>query len=257
MNALLASLRGRAEAQLLADGLPRERHRFRYALDMRHKGQIHEVEVGLDEMPLGRLGLDRLPERFTALYERLYGSGSSLAGARLEIVTARCRASAATPKPSFVRSEERTPDIPPAARLGERSVYWPRVAGAAGARATAAGTAVARTTVAGTATSAGTADAGAKAGAETAPPGGAAPGRGLPGRVNTPIYDGHALAPGNGIEGPAIVELDTTTVVVHPGQALHMDAYGNFELFPGPARPGNGAAAHRETGARRIAADAG
>ncbi len=251
VNALLASLRGRAEAQLLADGLPRERHRFRYALDMRHKGQIHEVEVGLDEMPLGRLGLDRLPERFTALYERLYGSGSSLAGARLEIVTARCRASAATPKPSFVRSEERTPDIPPAARLGERSVYWPRVAGAAGARATAAGTAVARTTVAGTA------DAGAKAGAETAPPGGAAPGRGLPGRVNTPIYDGHALAPGNGIEGPAIVELDTTTVVVHPGQALHMDAYGNFELFPGPARPGNGAAAPRETGARRIAADAG
>ena len=247
VNALLASLRGRAEAQLLADGLPRERHRFRYALDMRHKGQIHEVEVGLDEMPLGRLGLDRLPERFTALYERLYGSGSSLAGARLEIVTARCRASAATPKPSFVRSEERTPDIPPAARLGERSVYWPRVAGAAGARAT----------VAGTATSAGTAGAGAKAGAGAPPPGGAAPGRGLPGRVNTPIYDGHALAPGNGIEGPAIVELDTTTVVVHPGQALHMDAYGNFELFPGPARPGNGAAAPRETGARRIAADAG
>ena len=54
VNALLASLCGQAEAQLLADGMPRERHRFRYALDMRHKGQIHEVEVGLDEMPVGR-----------------------------------------------------------------------------------------------------------------------------------------------------------------------------------------------------------
>ena len=130
VNALLASLRGQAEAQLLADGMPRARHRFRYALDMRHKGQIHEVEVGLDEMPVGGPEFDRLPERFTALYERLYGSGSSLAGARLEIVTARCRASAATRKPSFVRHEELTPDIPPEARRARRSVYWPRIAGA-------------------------------------------------------------------------------------------------------------------------------
>ncbi len=212
VNALLASLRGQAEAQLLADGLPPERHRFRYALDMRHKGQIHEVEVGLDEMPVGRRELDRLPERFTALYERLYGGGSSLAGARLEIVTARCRASAATPKPSFVRNGELTADHPPAARIGRRAVYWPRIAGLA------AGPAVG-----------------------TAPAAAAETGGDLPGRMDTPIYDGHRLVPGNGLEGPAIVELDTTTVVVHPGQALRMDAYGNFELFPGPARPAKAA----------------
>ena len=53
------------------------------ALDMRHKGQIHEVEVGLDEMPVGEGELERLPERFTSLYERLYGSGSSLSRARV------------------------------------------------------------------------------------------------------------------------------------------------------------------------------
>ena len=203
VNALLASLRGQAQAQLLADGLPPERHRFRYALDMRHKGQIHEVEVGLDEMPVAKHALDRLPERFTALYERLYGSGSSLAGARLEIVTGRCRASAATPKPSFPRHEALTSEIPPDARLGGRSVYWPRIAGAAAA---------------------------ARAGVSTG---------GLPGRVETPIYDGHRLVPGNALEGPAVVELDTTTVVVHPGQTLGMDPYGNFELFPGPVGAGS------------------
>ena len=60
----------------------------------------------------------------------------------------------------------------------------------------------------------------------------------LPGRVDTPIYDGHRLVPGNGLEGPAVVELDTTTVVVHPGQTLRMDAFGNFELFPGGTDPG-------------------
>ena len=193
INALLESLRRQAEAQLLADGLREERHRFRYALDMRHKGQIHEVEVGLDEAPVGRQEFERLHERFTSLYERLYGGGSSLAGARLEIVTARCRASAATPKPSFVKHDGLTGEIPSDARLGRRSVYWPRIAGTSG-------------------------DAAA----------------GLPGRIETPIYDGHRLAPGNRLEGPAVVELDTTTVVLHPGQTLHMDAYGNFELFPGP-----------------------
>ena len=215
VNALLESLRGQAQAQLLADGLPRERHRFRYALDMRHKGQINEVEVGLDEMPVASGEFDRLPQRFTALYERLYGSGSSLAGARLEIVTARCRASAATPKPSFVRREDLTPDLPREAHLGDRSVYWPRIAG----------------------TATGAAPTVAAAGGKTRGEGGADGGDGLPGRLETPIYDGHRLVPGNALEGPAIVELDTTTAVVHPGQSLRMDAYGNFELFPGGANP--------------------
>ena len=196
INALLESLRRQAQDQLLADGLHEERHRFRYALDMRHKGQIHEVEVGLDEAPVGQREFERLPERFTSLYERLYGSGSSLAGARLEIVTARCRASAATPKPSFVKHDGLTGEIPPGASLGQRSVYWPRIAGASEGAATA-----------------------------------------LPGRIETPIYDGHRLVPGNRLVGPAVLELETTTVVLHPGQTLQMDAYGNFELFPGPVVP--------------------
>ena len=231
VNALLASLRGQAEAQLLADGLPRERHRFRYALDMRHKGQINEVEVGLDEMPVGSGEFDRLPERFTALYERLYGSGSSLAGARLEIVTARCRASAATPKPSFVRREDLTPDIPREAGLGRRSVYWPRIAG------TATGEAPTVAAAGGKARGGGGVDGAG---------GGVDGGDGLPGRLDTPMYDGHRLVPGNALEGPAIVELDTTTAVVHPGQTLRMDAYGNFELFPGGPKPGR-AGVHQGT----------
>ena len=198
VNSLLESVRAQAQAQLLADGLPEERHRFRYALDMRHKGQIHEVEVGLDEMPVGRHEFDRLHERFTSLYERLYGSGSSLAGARLEIVTARCRASATTPKPSFVKQDALTGEIPPDARLGRRSVYWPHIGRTQGGAAT-----------------------------------------GLPGRIETPIFDGHRLVPGNRLEGPAVLELETTTVVLHPGQTLQMDAYGNFELFPGPVGRGS------------------
>ena len=238
VNALLDALRAHAEVQLVADGLPPESHRFRYALDMRHKGQIHEVEVGLDEIPVGERELERLPDRFTRLYERLYGSGSSLAGARLEIVTARCRASAATPKPSFVLAEDTPTGIPANAHLGRRSVHWPRLAARTRASGTGnrsgSGSASGLHGTAGNGGAAGgTAGNGGKSGngrAAGGAAGGATPG--LPGRIETPIFDGHRLVPGNRLEGPAIVELDTTTVVLHPGQSLRMDGYGNFELHP-------------------------
>jgi N-methylhydantoinase A len=48
--------------------------------------------------------------------------------------------------------------------------------------------------------------------------------------VATPIYDGAFLVPGNAIKGPAVIETTDTTVVVHPGRSLKVDAYGNFEI---------------------------
>jgi N-methylhydantoinase A len=48
--------------------------------------------------------------------------------------------------------------------------------------------------------------------------------------VATPIYDGAFLVPGNAIKGPAVIETTDTTVVVHPGRTLKVDAFGNFEI---------------------------
>ncbi|NNL87278.1 MAG: hypothetical protein HKP27_16575, partial [Myxococcales bacterium] len=47
----------------------------------------------------------------------------------------------------------------------------------------------------------------------------------------TDIFDGAALVPGNEVAGPAVVETVATSVVVHPGQKLRLDAYGNFEIL--------------------------
>ena len=47
---------------------------------------------------------------------------------------------------------------------------------------------------------------------------------------STAVYDGELLAAGNAIDGPAIIETRDTTVVVHPGSTLTVDALGNFEL---------------------------
>ena len=48
--------------------------------------------------------------------------------------------------------------------------------------------------------------------------------------VLTPVYDGHALKPGNRLKGPAVVELPTTTVVLRPGQGLRVDPFRNFVI---------------------------
>jgi N-methylhydantoinase A len=42
------------------------------------------------------------------------------------------------------------------------------------------------------------------------------------------IYDGALLEPGMRLTGPAVVETKGTTVVLHPGNALRVDDYGNL-----------------------------
>ena len=46
-----------------------------------------------------------------------------------------------------------------------------------------------------------------------------------------PVYDGHLLASGEDVAGPAIVEQETTTVVVTPEYRLTCDAYGNYLVY--------------------------
>ncbi len=47
---------------------------------------------------------------------------------------------------------------------------------------------------------------------------------------NTPIYDGTLLGADNVIEGPAVVEEPTTTIVVHPGWRLRLDASATYVI---------------------------
>lgn len=51
------------------------------------------------------------------------------------------------------------------------------------------------------------------------------------------IYAGARLEPGMELRGPAIVESTGTTVVVHPGDELRVDDYGNFVIEIGGGAP--------------------
>jgi N-methylhydantoinase A len=178
INRALDSLERKANQQMDHDGIAKPRRRFQFSLDMRHRGQINEVEVLLSGKRVHSAFAPSLSRRFYTRYEQLYGRGSSYAEARLEIVTLRLRATAATRPPKLVATRKRSATPGARAVLGKRSIYWAELKKA----------------------------------------------------LTSPIYDGAQLVPGNRMRGPAVIETTDTTVVVHPGRALEVDEFGNFEI---------------------------
>ena len=181
INDILADLEDKGRAQLEEDGIAPAHQRLRFSIDMRHRGQINEVEVDLTQTRLAPTELDDLRARFVRRYEQLYGRGAALPGARLECVTFRVRASAVSRKPSLIAATELSTLISATAQTGARPIYWAEWKHLA----------------------------------------------------DTPIYDGYQLRPGNSIAGPVVIETTTTSIVVHPGQHVSMDALGNFIIDTG------------------------
>ena len=52
------------------------------------------------------------------------------------------------------------------------------------------------------------------------------------GTVPTPVHEGALLRPGHTLDGPAIVDEQTTTLLVGAGQHLRVTAAGNFLIVP-------------------------
>ena len=53
---------------------------------------------------------------------------------------------------------------------------------------------------------------------------------GNPARVDTPVYDWDRMSPGHKVNGPALVDDRTTTVLVLPGFSCEVDAYRNLVM---------------------------
>ena len=125
VNQSMDSMERKAKALMASEGISGNRQRFEFSLDVRHRGQINEVEVALPWRRLPASFEGDLRKSFVARYEQLYGRGSALAGATLEIVVCRLRARALTPRPRLVRSARSSNKIPTAAVRKKRDIYWP------------------------------------------------------------------------------------------------------------------------------------
>ena len=126
-------LMSKAQQQMQSDGIARMRRRFRCSVDMRHRGQINEVEVPWPEVgdeparqsKASKLAfVGELTETFYKRYEAIYGQGSSYRDARLEIVSFRIRAMADTQRPHLPRMSMGSKTPAKKAFTGIRPVYF-------------------------------------------------------------------------------------------------------------------------------------
>lgn len=130
VNAVLAELSTAASRQMGNDGIPASGRRFQFSVDMRHRGQINEVEVPLSDdavkagMRLTDKDLAALIERFYVRYEAIYGRGSSYRDSRLEMVTFRLRAMGASRTVTLPKAKRSAAAIKEKAKTGKRKVYW-------------------------------------------------------------------------------------------------------------------------------------
>ena len=177
LNDLYATLDETALNDLESDGVSRDDAALHREIELRYRGQVHEVRV---PVPVGTLTEDDLRSimsEFEVRYTRLYGKGTTYGQAGIEARTYVVRGVGRLATPSL-EPEALGPPDPSAARVGEREVFF-REAG---------------------------------------------------GSIATAVYRWEDLRPGHALQGPAVIEAATTSVLIHPGQTARADGLGNLVL---------------------------
>ena len=174
VEALFRGLEARAAENLTTRGVAQGRTTLSRSLEMRFRHQVHQIKVTVPNEPLSAAGMKELTDRFVALYEQSFGSGTAVMEAGIEILTFNVVANTQHGALNLTESTQRGGEASDAARSGSRPVYFDR------------------------------------------------------GFVDTPIYEHGLLVPGNKVMGPAILEGANTTMPLHPGQQLTVDAHHNL-----------------------------
>jgi N-methylhydantoinase A len=175
VNSLLARLEERAVQDLDKRGAPSVQTTLARSLEMRFRHQVHQVKVPAPNGRLGERELREVTERFIALYEQSFGSGTAAMEAGVEILTFHVVATTHRVPLNLTEAKPEGEDSS-AARSGSRKVYFDG------------------------------------------------------GFVDTPIVEHSKLRPGNRVVGPAILEGMNTTMPLHPGQELKVDAFHNLVI---------------------------
>ena len=95
----------------------------RYAL-MRHKAQVYEVPIPVDDELLGA-DAQQLLDTFEQRYESLYGEGSAFPAGGITVDTLRVEASGIVFRGSFPQATEKATELAAEAKRPEREIYWP------------------------------------------------------------------------------------------------------------------------------------
>ena len=119
---VLQRLENQARAQLTQAGSDGEVIVLR-SVDMRYKGQIHEVSVPISR-ELASLDPHEIVRDFHVQYERRYGRGTTNPAAPVEALSWEVRAAAPAVLPTLAELAEAAPAPAPKAHKGERQVFF-------------------------------------------------------------------------------------------------------------------------------------
>src|SRR5207302_9495906 len=103
-KAILEDLGREASEWLEREGIPAERRRVSYNVDMRYYRQGYEIPVEVDPALLAGDGTTMLAERFNQIHEQFYRF--KMEGTTCEIVNLRAVGYGDVPKPRLVESGE-------------------------------------------------------------------------------------------------------------------------------------------------------
>ena len=127
LRRLFAELSAEAQAEFAAEGFATSQLRLRWSADMRHRLQVHVVEVEFSPQQDDALLASSLLARFTARYEALYGVGTAYGEAGVELVTLRLHASATVNKPKLEAVTACATAPPAKACAAPRAIFWPEL----------------------------------------------------------------------------------------------------------------------------------
>ena len=174
LNNAYTEMRDMGDQYLSREGIAEIDRYYEKSLDIRYKGQFHEVELPLPKGPVNDAMRQYIVKEFHKKHEELYGYNDEVETEIINLRRACCAKVVAPERRSLPRS---SPDSRKFAK-GKREVHFEEEFGF----------------------------------------------------VPTTIYDGDQMLPGNIVEGPAIVEQKTTTVVVPPKGRLEVTSYGDYLL---------------------------
>lgn len=123
LNSIYHQLEDEAREMLAREGVSNGNVTFARYIDMRYRGQIHEVRVPVTTGELGQSELAAIHQTFEDTYNRKYGQGAAYRKAGIEARTYQVRGIGRIPKPAWVKHERTNADAS-AAHKETRQVYF-------------------------------------------------------------------------------------------------------------------------------------
>lgn len=172
LNTTFRDMKTVGDGYLEREGIVADDRYYGKSIDMRYKGQFHEVELPITEAELTDEGIENIVADFHQKHEELYAYRDIV---ETEMINLRLAAYGKVVTPARKAIVEKSADAAKYVK-GKRDVYFEKKFGF----------------------------------------------------VPTTIYDGDNMVAGNIVEGPAIIEQKTTTVVVPPMARLEVTEYGDY-----------------------------